>query len=114
MSDEKSVPETLDTLAARIAALGQTIDTQFTQIDGRFAQIDGRFEKIDGRFDELKSQLRTEIEAVRSDVTRVYDALIAQAARNTANDAAHAAFTRRLDQHDLRLLALEQRRRKRG
>jgi chromosome segregation ATPase len=121
MSDDKPVPETLQSIADKIGALGASmnaqfaqidkrfaqIDTRFAQIDTRFAQIDTRFAQIDTRFDELKAQLRTEIESVRGDVKLVAEALAGQQARNEQNDADHRAFTARLDAYGGRILALE-------
>jgi predicted transcriptional regulator len=89
MSDEKPVPATLESIAQQIRG------------------IDKRFDGIDKRFDELKAQLRTEIESVRGDVRLVAEAVAAQNTRNERNDAEHEAFAKRLDSHDLRILALE-------
>jgi len=100
MSDEKPVPETFDTIAAKIDALGRSIDARFAQVDKRFAQVDKRL-------DETKTQLLIEIEAVNVNVTRVYDAIITQQAKNEANDKAHEGFVKRLEDHDVRLLVLE-------
>jgi len=63
MSD-KAVPETLETIAAKIDAL-------IKSNDDRFGTIDQRFGKIDQRFDELKAQLGVKIEAVESKVDKV-------------------------------------------
>ena len=128
MSDEKPVPETFDTIAAKIDALGRSIDARFAQVDKgfeqvdkRFAQVEKRFEQVDKRFeqvdkrfaqvdkrlDETRTQLLIEIEAVNVNVTRVYDAIITQQAKNEANDKAHEGFVKRLEDHDVRLLVLE-------
>jgi predicted transcriptional regulator len=128
MSDDKPVPETLETIAEKIGALGKSIearfeqvdkrfeqvDKRFEQVDTRFEQIDRRFEQVDTRFDELKAQLRTEIETVDARVKLVYEVVVAQTAKNTTIDAEHATLHRRLDNHDVRILALERRRRTRG
>ena len=121
MSDDKPVPETLETIAEKISALGKSIearfeqvDKRFEQVDTRFEQIDRRFEQVDTRFDELKGQLRTEIETVDARVKLVYEVVVAQTAKNTTIDAEHATLHRRLDNHDVRILALERRRRTRG
>lgn len=102
MNDEKRVPETLETLAQRIAALPTKADLeQFaTKTDlERFAT------KAD--LAELKSQLRADMEGLRDEVKRVYDVVIAQNDRNKASDADHTAFRTQLDDHDVRILALE-------
>ncbi len=103
MSGEKPVPDTLETIAEQIRGLG----TRFDAVDRRFDAVDGRIDAVDRRFDELKAQLRTEIEVVRADVRLVYEAVTAQETRNTRNDAEHAGFEQSLENHDLRILALE-------
>ncbi|MGH9408790.1 MAG: hypothetical protein ACRD1V_04985 [Vicinamibacterales bacterium] len=150
MADENApVPETLQTIAEKIIALGKSMDAQFArvgaqfdqvdarfeqvdarfeqvdrrfeQVDARFEQVDARFEQVDRRFeqvddrfarverrvDETRTQLKTEVEALRGDVRLVYDVVIAQADRNERNDADHARFAERLENHDVRILALE-------
>jgi hypothetical protein len=107
MSDEKPVPETLDTISAKIAALGKSIDARFAQVDAHFAQVDARFDKV-------TTELRVEIEAVNENVNRVYDAVIAQREKNEANVTEHDAFGKRLENHEIRILALERDRRNTG
>jgi len=114
MSDEKPVPDTLESIASQIRELSTSINGRFAQvdgrseqIDGRFAQIDTRFDQIDTRFDELKAQLRTEIEAVRGDIRLVAEAQAAQHAHNAQNEAEHRAFLKRIENHEVRVLALE-------
>jgi archaellum component FlaC len=125
---EKPVPETLETIAAKIDALSKsnddrfgtidqrfdtidqrfdTIDQRFGTIDQRLGKIDQRFGKIDQRVDELKAQLGVKIEAVESKVDKVYDEVIAMRAETKRNAKEHKAFTKRLDNHDPRILALE-------
>ena len=55
----------------------------------------------------IKSELRVEIEAVREDVKRVYDAVLAQQAINKSFLRHQARLEKRVDSHDLRILALE-------
>ena len=93
MSDEKPMPETLESIAASIRELRQSMDS--------------RFGSVDSRLDELKAQLRTEIEAVRDDVRLVAEAFGAQATVNERNQGAHTEFKKRLDDHTTRMVALE-------
>lgn len=86
MSNETPVPETLETIAQKITALGKSIDQQLA---------------------EVKAQLGVKIEAVEEKVNRVYDVVIAQREINTANMKAHEGFTARLENHEIRILALE-------
>ena len=88
MSDEKPVPETLETIAASIRDLRKSMDTQL---------------------DEVKTQLRTEIESVRGDVRLVAEAVAAQTVHLQRHARAHKGFKKRLDGHDTRILALERR-----
>jgi len=99
MSDE-AVPETLETIAAKITALSKSIDDQFGTVDDRFG-------KVDERFAETRAQLGVKIEAVDARVSLVYDVLIAMRKESEQNAREHETFTKRLDKHDTRILALE-------
>ena len=93
MSDEKPVPETLESIGQQIRELAKS----FTE----------RFDGIDTRFDELKARLRTEIEAVRGDIRIVAEGMAAQYAVNQQNDADHEEFRTDLDRHDAPIAVLE-------
>jgi predicted RNA-binding Zn ribbon-like protein len=120
-----SMPETLETLARRISALPTKADLEAfatkADLEGFATKADlERFatkpdlERFATKTDlgELKSQLRTVIEALRDDVKRLYDVVIAQDARNTTNNSEHNAFRKQLDAHDIRILALEKNKRR--
>jgi RNA processing factor Prp31 len=83
---EKPVPETLETIAAKIDALNTSVDR---------------------RFDETRAQLGVKIEAVDTKVTQIYDEVIAMREEAKRNAAEHKTFTKRLNNHDVRILALE-------
>jgi septal ring factor EnvC (AmiA/AmiB activator) len=85
MSDN-SMPETLETIAAKIETLSKSIDR---------------------RFEESAAQLGVKIEAVETKVTQVYDEVIAMRKESQRNATEHKSFTKRLDNHDVRILALE-------
>jgi chromosome segregation ATPase len=146
---ENPVPETLETIAAKIDALGRSMaerfdavdqrfvgmDNRFTTVDERLANVDERFTKVDERFNkvderftkvderlttadgrfksidqqlvEMKAQLGVKIEAVDAKVVKVYDAVIAMREKSKRNATEHKTFEKRLDNHDVRLLALE-------
>ena len=106
MSEEKPLPETLETIAASIRELRQSMDSRFGSVDSRFDEVASRSE-MNLRFDELKAQLRTEIESVRDDVRLVAEAFGAQATLNERNQGAHTEFKKRLDDHTTRMVALE-------
>jgi chromosome segregation ATPase len=163
MSDTP-MPETLESLAAKITALSEVVKAGFTDFAGRFNQVEERFEKVDERFDEvderfdkvderfdkidgrlvtvdgrlnkveerldqaddrftrleasidrkldeMRSQLGVKIEAVDTRVTQVYDAVIALGAHGEQNRKDHKRIDAKLEDHDVRILALEHRRR---
>ena len=99
MSDNP-MPETLETIAARIDALSKSNDQ-------RFATIDRRFAKVDQQFADTQAQLGVKIEAVETKVVQVYDEVIAMREESKRNAMEHKTFTKRLDNHDVRILALE-------
>jgi chromosome segregation ATPase len=127
--------ETLDTLAEKIVALTaamgrgfEAVDTRFDAMDTRFAgvedrldrvearldsndtrfvSIDQRFDGIDQRFDELKSELRTRIEAVDAKVGLVLEKVTDLTVRDARHSAVHVRHEQVLDNHELRLRALE-------
>ena len=99
MTDDP-VPETLETIAAKIDALSKSNDERFGKVDQRFA-------KIDQQFDETRAQLGVKIEALETKVVQVYDVVIAMREDAKRNATDHKTFTKRLDNHDVRLLALE-------
>ena len=133
--DGTPVPETLDTIAEKLSALGKAIDDrfakvdqqfakvdqqfakvdqqfakvdqQFAKVDQQFAKVDQQFAKVDQQFAETKAHLGVKIEAVDAKVGLLYEAVIAQQAAAGINTSEHEVFHQRLDGHDLRLLALE-------
>lgn len=98
--DDTPVPETLETIAEKITALGKSIDQ-------RFAKVDQQFAKVDKRLDETNAQLGVKIEAVDANVMLVFDAVISLRELADTNTKDHQRFTERLDKLDLRILALE-------
>jgi glycine cleavage system regulatory protein len=112
--DDTPVPETLETIAEKITALGKSIDQRFAKVDQQFAKVDQQFagvgqqfKSIDQQFEETKAQLGVKIEAVDAKVTLVYDAVISLQKQADTNARDHQRFTERLDNHDVRILALE-------
>lgn len=106
--DDTPVPETLQTIAASIAALRKSMDQRF---DETSAQVGGQIEALrksmDQRFEETNAQLGVKIEAVDAKVLLVFDAVIAMRELAETNTKDHQGFTERLENHDLRILALE-------
>ena len=104
--------ETLETIGTKLDALGAKLDVFSTSVDKRFEQVDTRFEQVDTRFDELKSELATRIEAVDAKVDLVVEGFGNLLKKNASNSASHARFEARVDNHELRLVALERERQK--
>jgi uncharacterized protein YicC (UPF0701 family) len=75
MSDEKPVPETLETIAARIAALGKSTDERFAQVDERFAQVDERFDEVSEAFVEQRKYTEFAFGKLRSDMNGGFNRL---------------------------------------
>jgi hypothetical protein len=66
MSDEK--PETLESIAERIASLGKSIDERFAQVHERFAEIEKRFAEVDETFVEQRRGAEFAFGRLRSDL----------------------------------------------
>jgi peptidoglycan hydrolase CwlO-like protein len=88
-----------------------SVDAHFTSVDAHFTSVDAQFkeidEKIDQQTEDLKAHLGMKIEALHETVKLVYDAVISHQAHFGANEMAHETFTKRLDNHDIRILAIE-------
>lgn len=78
-------------------------------MDKRLTTADGRFKTIDRQLVDMKAQLGVKIEAVDAKVVKVYDEVIAMREEAKRNTTEHRTFTKRLDNHDVRILALEKR-----
>jgi hypothetical protein len=73
MSDEKPVPETLGTVAARIDALARSTDDRFAQVDARFEQLESDLEKrfgaVDAALVEQRKYTEFAFEKLRSEMS---------------------------------------------
>lgn len=127
----QSMDSRFDEVASRMEmnARFHEVAVEFGKVDSRFDEVAAQFDKVDLRFEELKAQLRTEIaevrsqlsmeivgarsqlrvdiEAVRGDVRLVAEAFGSQAMVNRRNQTAHTRFKKRLDDHDIHIVALE-------
>ena len=83
------------------------VDERFTQVDQRLTTSDGRFKTIDQQLVEMKAHLGIKIEAVDAKVVKVYDAVIAMRQEASATPRSTGPSRWRLDNHDVRILALE-------
>ena len=107
-----AVDRRLDGVDQRFDSVDQrfdSVDQRFDSVDQRLGSADRRFVSIDQQFDELKAHLGVKIEALDAKLVQVYDAVIAQRHEAERNASDHESFTRRLDTHDVRLHALENR-----
>jgi len=66
MSDER--PETLETIAERIASLARSIDERFAEIETRFEQLEKRFAEVDETFVEQRKGTEFAFGRLRSDL----------------------------------------------
>jgi hypothetical protein len=113
MSDAP-MPPTLETIASSLTELKKSIDEQFKRVDEQFKHVDEQFKHVDERFTEadqdrkeLKSQLLVRVEAVEAKVDLVYDEVIGTRKEVRAIRSEHATFTQLVDNHEVRIRALE-------
>jgi chromosome segregation ATPase len=110
-----AIDQRFDAIDRRFDAIDrrfEVVDRKFDVIDRRFDAIDHRFEQVDQRFDELKAGLRTQIEAVDAKVDLVLEKLTDLTSRDIGHSVTHARFDERLNEHEVRLNALETKPRK--
>lgn len=86
--------ETLDTLAERITALTTLTSQMATRV----------------QVDEVKSGLRTQIEAVDAKVELVLEKVDDLIKRDIYHSVVHARFEQRFENHEMRLMTLQSRR----
>ena len=87
------------------------IAKQFESFDNRFEGVAKQFESVDKRFDQLGSSLRTQIEAVDNKVGLVLEKVQDVIERDVHHSGVNARVETRLDNHELRLIALESKKR---
>jgi len=95
MADDTRMPATIATIAEQLTTLGRRMDERFVEIET----------KIGG----VETNLRVLIEAVNDKVQIAYEAIVSLRDDTSANTRDHAKFEKRLENHSLRLLALESR-----
>jgi len=88
--------ETLDTLGGKIDALTK-----------RFDGVDKRLDGVDKRLDQVQSTLGVKIDAVEALAKLAVERLDDVLKKDVGNSLAHARLDARIDDHDLRILALE-------
>ena len=98
----------------KITELKREMDAQFAavrerfaEVAARFAQVDARFEQVDARFDRLEQRMVAEHET-----TRRYMDIVAEQFGEYVKMLADGIGlnTERLDRHEKRITALEERR----
>jgi len=97
----------MDARFAQVDARFAQVDARFDQVDARFAQVDARFPQVDARFDRLEQRLVAEHET-----TRRYMDIVAEQFGEYVKMLADGIGlkTERLDRHEKRITALEERR----
>ncbi len=83
MSDEKSVPETLETIAEKITALSKSVDERFTglreSVDARFTalstSVDKRFDEVSEAFVEQRKYTEFAFEQFRTEMNGGFNRL---------------------------------------
>jgi hypothetical protein len=107
------MPETLDTLGAKIDRLATRIDNVDTRLSARIDALATRIEDVNGgvlgRIDDAKTAVLVRIEGVDAKVDLALEKIDHLVERDAANTSAHERFEQRLDNHELRLIALEKR-----
>jgi len=100
---------TADTLVA-------SVDQRFDRVDQRFAEVDRRFAALDARIAEEGQITRRHFDVVAEDLKREIRTLAATVAEGqralNENRSEHRTFSAARSDHELRLMALEHRRRR--
>jgi hypothetical protein len=106
----------------KIVDLKREMNARFERVDARLEQVDARFEQVDARFERLERALATEhettrrhmdvlIEQCRADIRLALERADAHDRRwndlQAASARDHAAFVQWLQDHEVRLTALE-------
>jgi septal ring factor EnvC (AmiA/AmiB activator) len=109
---------------AEVAAQFAQVNARFEQVDARFEQVDARFDQVDARFHELERRIAAEGEATRrhfdlvaeqfrAEVRLTLDKVMAVGDKADDHERSHveeSALVRHvLDDHEVRLKALEHR-----
>jgi septal ring factor EnvC (AmiA/AmiB activator) len=108
----------------KIVELKKAMDARFEQVDARFEQVDARFAQVDAHFETLETRLATEHETTRRHMEMLVDQLKAEyrvgfdrmlatdqrlASLDAVNTRVHGTIAAILDDHELRIKALEPR-----
>jgi hypothetical protein len=77
-------------MAETLDSLGAKFDAFVDRVDKRFNEIDKRFDGVDKRFDEVKSELGVKIEAVEALARLAVERLDDVLRKDVGNSAVHA------------------------
>jgi septal ring factor EnvC (AmiA/AmiB activator) len=108
----------VDARFAQVDARFAQVDARFAQVDARFAEVDARFDQVDARFDQVEQRILDEgertrrhfdivAESLRTEMRQGFAAISAMNERLNTHEATHVTVTHILDDHELRLKALE-------
>ena len=106
----------------KIVELKRQMDARFDAVDARFEAVDARFTRVDARFDDIEQQMAAEhastrhhmdvlIEQVKAEYRLGLDRMVSierRLANSIASNAVdHTTFEAALQQHEVRITALE-------
>lgn len=84
MSDEKPVPETLETIAEKVTALSKSVDARFADVDKRFDEVSEAFVEQRKYTEFAFEQLRTEMNGGFGRLDRKLDRVLGTLTRTLA------------------------------
>jgi septal ring factor EnvC (AmiA/AmiB activator) len=112
----------VDAQFAQVDARFDQVDARFAQVDARFGQVDARLGQVDLRFDRLEARMATEHETTLRHMDMLFEQLKAEyrlgfdrmlttderlASLDVVNASEHTTFAAVLDEHEVRIKALE-------
>ena len=114
-SSSMKVSELKTEMDARFDAAAKDVGERFTQVDERFAQVDERFERLERQIADEGTATRRHFDVVAEDLwshlKSTAEVSAATQRRLADTTSAHRTLVSAVDDHEVRLLALEGKRR---
>lgn len=98
----------LDHNFAKINKKFTKIDDKFTKIDETFIKIDQRFDEMDKRFDGIDKEIKEKFDKVLDGQDKLMKSIENLKSDNTASSEAYKRQDKKLDNHETRIVAMEQ------
>jgi hypothetical protein len=98
------MPPTLETIAEQITTLSRVITEMGRQVDKKLADVQ---RELNERLEDVETRLSVKIEVVHEEMKIGFDGISGLVERNAHFRAVQAKHTARLDNHEVRILALE-------